>query len=175
MLCIIFIYMLSLIELNSHFTKSKIHLFIIANIFITFCFYCLVNLFTLYDIKIAIIPILASIMSDTFAYCTGKCIGGVKLCPSISPGKTVSGFIGGVFITYFMLILYCDYFDIFINKIFMLIVILSAVFGDLLASLFKRKIGIKDFCNLIPGHGGIIDRLDSITAASAIYYIISQI
>lgn len=175
MLSIVIVFIVTLIELNLHFTKDKMLFFVIANVFITFCFYCLRNLFTLYDIKIAIIPILASIMSDTFAYFTGKCIGGVKLCPSISPGKTVSGFIGGVFITYFMLIWYCNNSGILINRIFVLIVILSAVFGDLLASIFKRKIGIKDFCNLIPGHGGIIDRMDSIMTASATYYIISQL
>lgn len=169
---IVFLYILTLIELNLHFSKNKVFLFLLANVFITSCFFCLVKLFSVYDLKIACVPLLVAILSDTFAYITGKCIGGVKLCPSISPGKTVSGFIGGVVITFSIMILYVNCFSIPVGNFLILITILSAVLGDLIASLFKRKICIKDFCNLIPGHGGIIDRLDSIMMSSAIYYLL---
>lgn len=169
---IVFLYVLTLIELNLHFSKNKIFLFSLANIFVTACFYCLIKLFSVYDLRIACVPLLISILSDTFAYITGKCIGGVKLCPSISPGKTISGFIGGIIITFCIMLSYVNYFNILVGNFLILITILAAVSGDLIASLFKRKICIKDFCNLIPGHGGIIDRLDSIMTASAIYYLL---
>ena len=115
--------------------------------------------------------------SDIFAYFTGFLLGRHKLCPAISPKKTVEGAIGGVLGS----VLICGIFGwVVIPGIAvhcLIIGALGAVFsqlGDLTASIFKRKMGIKDYGNLIPGHGGVMDRIDSIlfTAPLVYYYTV---
>lgn len=109
--------------------------------------------------------------TDTFALFSGKLFGKRKLCPNISPNKTVEGAVGGVLCT---IILNIAVFFIFDKLVFTLhtlvwwqIIIISAVlsvisiFGDLSASIIKRNHDIKDFGNIFPGHGGVMDRIDS--------------
>lgn len=121
--------------------------------------------------------ILIAIGTDIFAYFTGMLIGKHKLCPAISPKKTVEGAIGGLLGS----VAFCSLFGflIFGESIWHFVVIglvgsIFAQIGDLSASIFKRKMGIKDFGNLIPGHGGILDRFDSLlfTATFVYYYVI---
>lgn len=120
-------------------------------------------------------------MSDTFAYFTGSFLGKHKLCPKISPKKTVEGLIGGVLgCTLANVILYTVYDQFFFGgeprynyvPIVIASVVLSLVStaGDLTASIIKRNYGIKDFGKLIPGHGGIMDRFDSATFVFAAFY-----
>lgn len=120
--------------------------------------------------------ILAAFGTDTFAYFTGFLIGKHKLCPNISPKKTVEGAIGGVAGS----ILLCTIFGFFFAQPYLLHTAIIGVvgsvagqLGDLTASVFKRKMGIKDYGTLIPGHGGILDRFDSVlfTAPFVYYYI----
>lgn len=115
--------------------------------------------------------------TDSMAYFTGLAIGKHKLAPKISPKKTIEGSIGGILGS----ILLCGLFGYFVTPGLLLhcivIGLLGGVisqFGDLTASIFKRKMGIKDFGNLIPGHGGILDRFDSVlfTAPMVYYYIV---
>ena len=114
--------------------------------------------------------------TDICAYFAGVCLGKHKLCPVISPKKTWEGAIGGVLGS----VILCGIFGLIFSRPFILhcliIGVLGSVismFGDLTASVFKRKMGIKDYGNLIPGHGGILDRFDSIlfTAPLVFYYI----
>lgn len=124
-------------------------------------------------------------MTDTFAYFTGSFLGKHKLCPSISPKKTVEGAIGGVIgCVIANVILYAVYnnfiFENPVNNYFPIVVasIITSIVGmcgDLTASLIKRNYGIKDFGNLIPGHGGIMDRFDSIMFVSAAFYAVFNI
>ncbi len=117
--------------------------------------------------------------TDIFAYFTGRLLGKHKLIPSVSPKKTVEGAIGGVLFCVIAMLI----FGIVIEKYFSpedtnavyLVLAISGIFisvvsqiGDLIMSLIKRHYGIKDYGKLLPGHGGILDRFDSVMAVSII-------
>lgn len=112
--------------------------------------------------------------SDTFAYFTGSAIGSHKLCPSISPNKTVEGFLGSaVGTTASIAALGHLFFGFPLPEMAVLGVLLSlfATLGDLVESVIKRHTGIKDSGSLIPGHGGVLDRFDSVLyTAPMVYY-----
>tara|TARA_Y100000768_G_C23765390_1_gene580648 strand:- start:26 stop:679 length:654 start_codon:yes stop_codon:yes gene_type:complete len=100
---------------------------------------------------------------DTFSYLGGKLFGGKKLIPKISEGKTYSGLFSGVFVSIIVSQLYI-YFNYQINielLFYTTLIIIISFIGDLIASLIKRSVNIKDTGFIIPGHGGIIDRMDS--------------
>ncbi len=117
--------------------------------------------------------------TDIMAYFTGYAFGKHKLCPDISPKKTIEGSIGGTLGS----ILHCGVFGYFVVPELLIhclfIGLLGGIvsqLGDLTASIFKRKLNIKDYGNLIPGHGGILDRFDSVLfTAPIIYYYITII
>lgn len=121
------------------------------------------------------------VFSDTFAYLVGSTMGKRKLCPSISPKKTVAGAIGGLLgsvlcaVTFFLLfdlyavipVGYVTFSDSVAVRAVVFVVLgivggILAEIGDLAASRIKRSMNIKDFGNIFPGHGGVLDRLDSI-------------
>ena len=101
---------------------------------------------------------------DTMAYVSGSLIGKTKMAPKLSPKKTWEGFVGGAIFTlalsYPLSFLFKDW-QLSTHIIIAIIVVLFATPGDLLASYFKRKAQVKDTGNLLPGHGGILDRFDS--------------
>ena len=113
--------------------------------------------------------------SDTFAYFTGCAIGRHKLCPNISPGKTVEGFLGGMIGTVLALVGLGLVFNFSIYHMISLGICLASVatVGDLVESCIKRLPGIKDSGNILPGHGGVLDRFDSImfTVPLVYYYV----
>jgi phosphatidate cytidylyltransferase len=101
-------------------------------------------------------------LGDTFAYITGKLIGGPKLAPSISPNKTWAGFLGGSIIPVVLSPYIASLLKTSIPMWVALIIVVSGHIGDLFESFVKRKLDIKDSGHIIPGHGGIFDRLDSL-------------
>ena len=112
--------------------------------------------------------------ADVGAYFVGKSIGKHKLMPNVSPGKTMEGFIGGVIFACILVALAGMSLDWnqqqFILVIGVTVVITTiSVLGDLNESMFKRQAGIKDSGTILPGHGGILDRIDSLTATAPIY------
>lgn len=120
------------------------------------------------------LPFVVSWSSDSLAYLTGLAIGKHKLAPAISPKKTVEGSVGGLAGG----MLGCFIFGLFFmpEHIFPLTLMgltgsLVSQLGDLTASLIKRKVGIKDFGKIFPGHGGILDRFDSILFAGPLVYV----
>lgn len=138
------------------------------------------------------------VCTDTMAYLVGVTCKGPKLCPSISPKKTISGaiggFIGGMLGATIAYLLF-DYFGVFANfknigittfgldtwanvLIMLSIGLISSIVaevGDLGASIIKRKIGIKDYGNIFPGHGGAMDRIDSFLFVIPIVYLVFEI
>jgi phosphatidate cytidylyltransferase len=135
--------------------------------------------------------LLTAFGSDIFAYFTGVLIGKHKLCPNLSPKKTVEGFIGGIIGSTLLCCVWGYFFlgDFFSGELdiplpgggnisghFIIIGALGgamSVLGDLTASAIKRKLGAKDYGKLIPGHGGVMDRMDSVlfTAPFLFYYV----
>ena len=124
-------------------------------------------------------------LGDTGAYFVGTFLGKHKLCPKISPKKTVEGFIGGMITTALCFALigyiyYCykstDANPIHVNYIALMIVGLICdvlgVIGDLSASMIKRQCKIKDFGNIMPGHGGVLDRFDSVLFTAPFMYVL---
>ena len=112
------------------------------------------------------ILLLITIFTDTFAYIIGRLIGRTKLLEEISPNKTLEGTIGGTLLGVYIPTLF---YYVVISQEHLLQVILITLFlsvlgqfGDLFFSAIKRYYGKKDFSNLIPGHGGVLDRVDSI-------------
>lgn len=126
---------------------------------------------------------LGAFASDTFAFLIGSKFGKTKLCPNISPNKTVEGSLGGIIgvvIAYVILnFISSKYFGIEINYAIVVIAgIIAGIagqFGDLSASAIKRFCKIKDFGNLIPGHGGILDRFDSVLFVAPIIYLFLKV
>ncbi len=113
---------------------------------------------------------------DTGAFFSGKIVGGKKLCPSISPGKTWAGLIGGVVAGAIVAYLCHNIFEIYnsvLGTVFIgVFVSIAGQVGDLLISKYKRYVGVKDTGTLIPGHGGILDRIDSLLLAAPIYLVL---
>ena len=120
--------------------------------------------------------------TDTFAYFTGRFFGKRKLCPDISPKKTVAGAIGGIagcIVGFIVFALVCNNcFDCDFSYVILALVAipLSAAgqIGDLAASLVKRRYGIKDYGKLFPGHGGVLDRFDSILPITLLAFILTE-
>ncbi|WP_031425830.1 phosphatidate cytidylyltransferase [Flavimarina sp. Hel_I_48] len=114
-------------------------------------------------------------VNDTFAYIVGKSIGRHKLFPSISPKKTIEGFFGGlVFACVASYFIHKFTGSLNFNIWFSLAVVMSTLgtFGDLIESKLKREAGMKDSGTLMPGHGGLYDRLDSVLFASPFIYLV---
>lgn|SRR6185437_2319430 len=155
---------------------SKIAICGLAVIIFVPAFYSLVVLQGLFG-SMQLISILAiAWVADTGAYFVGRKFGKHKLAPSISPGKTIEGAIGGmVFVLIYLLILKSLNVTVYLPDYFAVLkfaIILTTVsmLGDLIESWFKRVAKVKDSGNLLPGHGGIFDRIDSLIAVLAVAF-----
>jgi len=110
-------------------------------------------------------------VADIGAYFVGKGFGRVKLAPNISPGKTWEGVLGGLTAVLLLAAIGSRVLDINVAVLvpFCLAVTMLSVVGDLTVSMFKRSAGVKDSGSLFPGHGGVLDRIDSVTAAAPLF------
>ena len=130
-----------------------------------------------FGLRLFLLGWLATWGADTGAYAAGKTLGRHKLCPSVSPGKTVEGAVGGLlgallvasWVGYFM-----EFRPVHILALGALAFALGLI-GDLSKSIIKRDIGVKDFGSIIPGHGGVLDRFDSmlINLAAAYFFALA--
>ena len=109
--------------------------------------------------------------ADTGAFVAGKLFGRVKLAPLISPGKSWEGVIGGLLTVALLALAGAQLFDVRVAVLvpFCLAVACASVVGDLTVSMFKRTAGLKDSGSLFPGHGGVLDRIDSVAAAAPLF------
>ena len=127
-----------------------------------------------------LVPFILAFISDSGAYFAGKFLGKHKLAPTISPKKTIEGAVGGILGAIVGMLIYGVIlqlaFGFQINYaaaiLYGVIGSVAGVFGDLCFSVIKRQTGIKDYGNLIPGHGGILDRFDSMVMIAPLVEIL---
>ena len=139
----------------------------------------LTNATSVHAFTMLILAFVISPVSDTFAYFVGTLIGGKKLCPRLSPKKTWSGAIGGTVGGIISSILVYFIFKPVINSsspvmFFLLLGVVASIvniFGDLFESFIKRKVDIKDMGKIMPGHGGVLDRIDGTMFVMLVIYI----
>lgn len=180
--CILFLFYDSIQKIS---TSSK-YLYLFGYIILPFIFITKISFGIIdYNPKIIIGLFILVWTNDTFAYIVGKSIGKHKLFERISPKKTIEGFFGGIFFSIFAGYLISKYYikatSQFSNKsilIWIIIAILVGVMGtigDLIESKFKRIAGVKDSGKIMPGHGGILDRLDSVIFVAPFVYLFYKI
>ena len=114
--------------------------------------------------------------ADSGAYFVGRAFGRHKMLPAVSPKKTVEGLLGGLFLSasvaaYVAFACEFSFHQALVLVISSVVAVLASVLGDLSESLFKREAGIKDSGSLLPGHGGVLDRIDSLTSALPVFVV----
>ncbi len=143
-------------------------------------FFCTYTVFDSYGLAFLFMLLNFSSVCDMFAYFVGVTCGKHKLCEKISPKKTVEGAVGGIagsiavtfLIAYFANITGINLILLLVITPFMCVV---GMIGDLFASIIKRSVGIKDYGTIIPGHGGILDRFDSILLISPVFLVMLEV
>lgn len=178
---ILFIFPLFFTLILAELWRKKEHPLINISVLVFGIIYVVIPFFLTIDLNLRSTSYLPTVIgmylliwtNDTFAFLTGKLIGKTKLFKRISPKKTWEGTIGGVIVT--LLLGYLI--GAFINKgeemfwvISAMIIAPCAIYGDLLESLFKRSLDIKDSGTILPGHGGILDRFDAALFAIPFFY-----
>ena len=156
--------------------KSKI----IAFLYILIPFY-LIHFFSCYDLHLdssgfnpdlILFIFILTWTFDTFAYIFGTNFGRHKILPNISPKKSWEGFIGGLIFTLIVAYFSQSYFELIIEPIIIALILpFTATSGDLIESKYKRQAGVKDSGNIIPGHGGILDRMDAFMITIPVIYL----
>lgn len=180
--CILFLFY----DSNQKISTSSKYLYLLGYITLPFIFITKISFgINDYNPKIIVGLFILIWTNDTFAYLVGKSIGKHKLYEKVSPKKTIEGFFGGlvfaIFAGFLISKLYIKPSVNFSEKsiaIWMTIAVIVGVFGtigDLVESKFKRIAGIKDSGKIMPGHGGILDRLDSIIFVAPIVFLFYQI
>ncbi|WP_138159045.1 phosphatidate cytidylyltransferase [Peptoniphilus catoniae] len=133
------------------------------------------NLFSQLPRKFFIMVFLIAFITDTFAYLIGSTFGKHKLIEKVSPKKSIEGAVGGVLGCLIITLIYSYYVGLNINLELLFLIVASSIMaqlGDLFASKIKRITGIKDYSNLLPGHGGLMDRFDSVIMVIPMVYLI---
>ena len=155
----------------------KIAVGLMGIIYLATACYALV-VFRRFAIAPALLPIAATIATDIGAYFAGRAIGGPKIAPLISPSKTWSGLGGGMLASSLACVFIAEIaggMSPFLFGLLGLIFAIVAQVGDFAESYLKRRAGVKDSGTLIPGHGGLLDRIDGLAAVLASYFVIQLV
>lgn len=142
---------------------------------------CLKQMDSKYGLIYVILALSSAWVADTGAYFAGTFFGKHKLCPNISPKKTIEGLCGGILLTIIAFVvfslIYSNITEASVQYIWLVVIAivcaLVGVLGDLSASILKRQRGIKDFGNIMPGHGGVMDRFDSVLFTLPVFYALN--
>jgi len=163
---------------------EKISVCFIAGVLIPYLLSALVRIICVYNGRhLLMIPFALAFLSDSGAYFVGRAFGRHKLAPVISPNKSVEGMLGGVATAVIGMLLFCLISDLvmpyrihYLNAVaYGVVGSFAGVFGDLCFSAIKRQTGIKDYGNLIPGHGGILDRFDSLVVIAPLVEVLMML
>ncbi|WP_425447471.1 phosphatidate cytidylyltransferase [Dethiothermospora halolimnae] len=173
---ILFVYFISVISMlvfRENTTVLDVASTIFSGIYVVFFIY---HIAFINDSKLIWLIFIIAFGTDTFAYFIGVNFGKRKLCPNLSPKKSIEGSIAGIIGSLVLTIIFVNYFNLGNILKFSLLSIICSIMsqvGDLTASRIKRLAEVKDYGNIMPGHGGIIDRFDSIlfTAPIVYYYV----
>ena len=139
-----------------------------------------VSLSALHQIDSSLVLLLLVLIwaADSGAYLVGRAIGKNKLLPNVSPGKTIEGVAGGALLSLSTMFIYVHFSfenaafeQYFFYGVLSLVTTFASILGDLFESLHKRVAGVKDSGILLPGHGGLFDRIDSLTASAPIFFL----
>jgi len=173
-----------LLVFNDQFEADDFGRFLLSVIYPVMGF-CAISALNFLSVNNILFLFMITIMTDIFAYVVGVKYGKHPLAPKISPKKTIEGSIGGMFfaVVFTLIFIYVLKLDtigeielnIWISIILILSLSIFAQIGDLIASKLKRSCSVKDYSNLFPGHGGVMDRFDSVMFAAIILLFISEV
>ncbi|WP_096199393.1 phosphatidate cytidylyltransferase [Bacillus sp. FJAT-45350] len=177
---IIFLLMLTVLTKNT-FTFDEVGFVILSSVYVGFGFHYLIMSRAIEGNGMAIVffVLFAIWATDSGAYFVGRSLGKRKLWPDISPKKTIEGSIGGIICALFIGVIFQWVSPVFDSWVIMtLVVFVTSIFGqlgDLVESALKRHYSVKDSGNVLPGHGGILDRFDSLIYVMPILYLLQLI
>ena len=168
----VFLFLSLLINLYFYKIYNNYITFIFSN-FILICFFLLLEILFMSDgLNLFLYVVLLISTMDVFAYIGGKLIGKIKIVPKISNGKTLEGTLIGLIFTVTIASMIRDLvnLDIYFSMLVGFFIGVLSFLGDILESSVKRSVGVKDSGNLIPGHGGLMDRLDGYIVVLPVFY-----
>lgn len=184
-LCILVFYVLMFAEMMMDHIKVRFEMVgmcFVAGVIMPYLLSALVRILTMNIGRyVILIPFVVAFMADSGAYFVGLKFGKHKLCPVVSPNKTIEGALGGIVFAMLSMLLYALILDLIpgglrVNYLMALLYgllgSLADIFGDLSFSIIKRQTGIKDYGNLIPGHGGVLDRFDSLMTVAPLMEVL---
>lgn len=160
---------------KNKFPFSKASMLLLGTVYISIGFYFFIEVRNL-GLQYLIFVLTTIWTTDSGAYFSGKFFGKRKLWPAISPNKTIEGAIGGLILSVLLSIIFYSLktFDVSLIILIMYAIVISigGQIGDLVASALKRHLSVKDFGTILPGHGGILDRFDSLLFVLPILYVL---
>ena len=165
---------------DENITINEVFGTVVMTFIVSYCILLVMNLYAGGNGDVFFYILIASLLTDTGAYFVGRRFGKHKLNERVSPKKTIEGSVGGALVGFACSLLFAyfrGFFGLSIGLVIICSILLPVIseFGDLAFSLIKRHYGIKDFGNIMPGHGGVLDRIDSVIFCLILFAILTNI